>query len=276
MVFHAHPDDEASQTGGTLARYAAAGFRTVVVVCTDGSRGDAPADTPHRPHSDRAARIAARRSRELGRARAALGISDLVELGYPDSGVSPHDVDPESFSTRAGEPIIHRLEVILGQYQPDVVVTYPPNGLTYHPDHIRTNELVTAALERYTDASGEDFHQPVPRGARKKPKFYHIALSTSRLKALRLRVDKVLGPDAWAPPVEIGSGDDDITSVVDVAGFWDAKLKALAAHESQKDAQDLLRAISVPGGGDFVEEYIRVTPGWLGGDPEEDLFDAIE
>ena len=39
MVVHAHPDDESSQTGGTLARYAAAGCRTVLVTCTDGAPG---------------------------------------------------------------------------------------------------------------------------------------------------------------------------------------------------------------------------------------------
>ena len=40
MAVHAHPDDECSQTGGTLARYAAAGYRTVLVTCTDGGQGE--------------------------------------------------------------------------------------------------------------------------------------------------------------------------------------------------------------------------------------------
>ena len=42
MAVHAHPDDEASSTGGVLARYAAEGIRTVVVTCTDGRCGDGP------------------------------------------------------------------------------------------------------------------------------------------------------------------------------------------------------------------------------------------
>jgi len=36
MAVHAHPDDEASTTGGILARYAAEGVRTVLVTCTNG------------------------------------------------------------------------------------------------------------------------------------------------------------------------------------------------------------------------------------------------
>lgn len=39
MVVHAHADDEAGQTGGTLARYAPEGFRTVLITCTDGGQG---------------------------------------------------------------------------------------------------------------------------------------------------------------------------------------------------------------------------------------------
>ena len=40
MAVHAHPDDEATGTGGVLARYAAEGIRTVLVTCTDGGCGD--------------------------------------------------------------------------------------------------------------------------------------------------------------------------------------------------------------------------------------------
>ena len=42
MAVHAHPDDESNSTGGTLARYAAEGVRTVLVTCTNGEFGDAP------------------------------------------------------------------------------------------------------------------------------------------------------------------------------------------------------------------------------------------
>ncbi len=42
MTVHAHPDDEASSTGGVLAAYSGQGVRTVVVTCTNGESGDAP------------------------------------------------------------------------------------------------------------------------------------------------------------------------------------------------------------------------------------------
>ena len=43
LAFHAHPDDEALLTSGTLARAAAEGHRVVVVVATDGDEGLASA-----------------------------------------------------------------------------------------------------------------------------------------------------------------------------------------------------------------------------------------
>ena len=65
MAVHAHPDDEASSTGGILARYSAEGIRTVLVTCTNGELGDGhetskPGDIGH----DEAWVVATRR-REL-------------------------------------------------------------------------------------------------------------------------------------------------------------------------------------------------------------------
>src|SRR6266542_468879 len=40
LAVHAHPDDECISTGGSLARYAADGVRTVLVTCTDGAVGE--------------------------------------------------------------------------------------------------------------------------------------------------------------------------------------------------------------------------------------------
>ena len=41
---HAHPDDEAISTGGSMARASADGHRVVLVVCTNGELGETPDD----------------------------------------------------------------------------------------------------------------------------------------------------------------------------------------------------------------------------------------
>nr|WP_239072325.1 PIG-L family deacetylase [Streptomyces bauhiniae] len=79
----------------------------------------------HRPEE-----VAQLQSQELKLSKAALNISDVIELGYPDSGMpgAAEDIAPDAFSRRDGEPIVRRLEAVMRAYQPDVVVTYPPNG----------------------------------------------------------------------------------------------------------------------------------------------------
>jgi LmbE family N-acetylglucosaminyl deacetylase len=115
MVVHAHPDDEASQTGGTLARYAAAGFRTVLITCTDGGQGDGAGGAKPGHHRHDPEQVAARRSKELALSAVALGITDLIQLEYPDSGMA-ESVDETAFSKLDGEPIVQRLEALMHEY----------------------------------------------------------------------------------------------------------------------------------------------------------------
>lgn len=77
MAVHAHPDDEATGTGGTLARYAAQGVDTVLVTCTDGRCGDGPGGVkPGEPGHDPDAVVALRHA-ELQASCAALGVTHL-------------------------------------------------------------------------------------------------------------------------------------------------------------------------------------------------------
>ena len=153
------------------------------------------------------------------------------------------------------------------EYQPDVIVTYPPNGLSHHPDHVRTHELTVAAFRRMKQGAS---------AARIVPRLYYIALSRSRLKAVRAQAEAVLEPGTWLPPLELGVDDDTITTAVDVSAFWADKLRALAAHASQADAAALLRVLGVIGHEDHVEEYVRADPPWTGDMREDDLFAGID
>src|SRR3984957_9116267 len=77
MAVHAHPDDEASSTGGILARYSAEGIRTVLVTCTNGELGDAPGGIkPGEPGHDEQ-EVADIRLGELRESAKILGVTDL-------------------------------------------------------------------------------------------------------------------------------------------------------------------------------------------------------
>lgn len=263
MMVHAHPDDEASQTGGTLARYAAAGWRTVLITCTDGGQGDGPhGEKPGHPRHD-PQQVAALRSRELDLAAAALAVHDLVKLGYPDSGTPDGNAilpRADTFSRRAITPMVTRLVRLLRHYQPDVIVTYPPNGLSGHLDHIRTHELVHAALR---NIAADAVVEPGGQGSstRKVAKLYYIAMSETRLRAVRAAARAAFGENAWVPPEEMAIDDSKITTVIDVAPHWDNKVRALSAHASQSDATAVLQMLCAGAHladfGERVEEYVR-------------------
>lgn len=260
MVVHAHPDDESSSTGGTLARYSALGYRTVLVTCTDGRWGDAadgvkPGQAGHDPHE-----VARRRAAELDDAAAALGVSEVIRLAYPDSGVAG-DAAADAFSSRPVTPLVHQMVRLLRLIRPDAVITYPPNGLSGHPDHIRTHDVVVAA------------HRNIAAGGQ-APRLYYIALSKSRVTAMQANAEAAFGGDGWAPPDDMAVDDAMITTVVDVEAYWSAKLAGLAAHSSQADAAMLLRMFSAAavGPGGHVEEYIRAYPPGAEPDVEHELF----
>jgi LmbE family N-acetylglucosaminyl deacetylase len=85
MAVHAHPDDEASSTGGVLARYSDEGVRTIVVTCTNGEFGDGPAGIKPGEDGHDTADVAQTRLAELRESCKHLGVTDLETLGYHDS-----------------------------------------------------------------------------------------------------------------------------------------------------------------------------------------------
>ncbi len=235
LAVHAHPDDEASSTGGVFRLLANQGVRTVLVTCTNGEYGDAPGgvkpDSPeHGPDE-----VAALREVELARAVAVLGIDRLVRLGYRDSGMMgwPQNDDPRSFWSTCVDQAADRLAAVLAEERPQVIVTYNEIGFYGHPDHIQAHRITLAAMARL------DY----------EPTLYYNAIPNSVMTQYRARWaeeerrrrDDALArgetPDVPEDPdgdeLDLGTPDDEIAAVIDVASVVDAKFDALGAHESQ-------------------------------------------
>ena len=87
MAVHAHPDDEASSTGGVLAYYSDQGVQTIVVTCTNGEFGDAPGQVKPGDDGHDEQAVAELRLAELRQSGKILGVSHLEMLGYHDSGM---------------------------------------------------------------------------------------------------------------------------------------------------------------------------------------------
>src|SRR6201987_212791 len=125
MAVHAHPDDEASSTGGVLAAYSAQGIRTVVVTCTNGEFGDAPGGIkPGQEGHDEQAGARLRRAEPEESARS-LKVSDVELLGYHDSGMPDWDYRnrPDAFCNVPLGDVADRIGGLLAKYRPQVLVT---------------------------------------------------------------------------------------------------------------------------------------------------------
>jgi len=119
LAVWAHPDDESFLAGGFLAEITRRGGRVVNVAATSGEHGtDDPVSQPP-------AVLAERRERELRAALAELGAEPPVSLGFGDGSC---DLVPE----RLGAAVVGDL---VDQVDPDVVLSFGPDGVTGHPDH---------------------------------------------------------------------------------------------------------------------------------------------
>src|SRR5687767_1003331 len=148
MCVLAHPDDESLATGGILAKYAASGVQTYLVMATRGERGwFGPAAANPGPQA-----LGRRREAELRAAARVLGLREVTFLDYQDGDLD--QADP----TEA----IAKIVTCLRRVRPDVVVTFDPNGMYGHPDHVAISQLTTTAVMAAADPSYPGLTPGVP------------------------------------------------------------------------------------------------------------------
>jgi LmbE family N-acetylglucosaminyl deacetylase len=230
LVFlHAHPDDEALLTAGTMARAAAEGHRVVLAVATDGAAGLTSAD-----YRDDLAVV---RARELERSAEILGTARLETWGYADSGITGDQ--PGGFAAGDLDDQVARLVDLIESERADVLVGYDPSGGYGHPDHLRVHAVARGAAERVRERTAQrdralrHFEVTLPR----EP----IARAVRAAASVRLTppgFDPAEFDRAWTP-------GRDITHRVDVRPHAEAKRASMAAHASQAAADDSTRTLAV-------------------------------
>jgi LmbE family N-acetylglucosaminyl deacetylase len=269
MTVHAHPDDEATSTGGILHKYSCEGIQTVLVTCTGGEFGDGlgglkPDEPGHDP-------LAVRRTRrvELEAACRELEISHLEMLGYHDSGMAEWGKSGTAGSF-AGSDLreeVERLAALIEQYRPHVVVTYGADGGYGHPDHVRTHHVATQAVQT-TGLPKKLYHTVFPKSLARR------VLAQMESSGIDPSVLGQLDFDPDNPP--FGVADELVTTVVDVTSDVAAKLAAIRAHASQMDNAFFANlpeqvAPMILG----QEHYVRAIDRTGAPIPEEDLFSGL-
>ncbi len=268
MAVHAHPDDEASSTGGVLAAYSDQGVRTVVVTCTNGEFGDAPGSIkPGQDGHDEQA-VAQLRLTELRESCKILGVTDLELLGYHDSGMPDWDYKdrPDAFCNIPTTDVAARIGELIERYRPQVVITYDDKGMYQHPDHVHASRAAAAAVA----ATG------IPA------KLYLSAIRGSDWQKVWEAL-RELGADApdqegFTPEMrqQMAEAEQRITTTIDIQPVLGRKRDALFAHASQiseswfsKIPPDIAEAAF------GRESFIRASDSTGAPVPEDDLFAGL-
>ncbi len=241
VFFHAHPDDEAIFTGGTMALLARRGWRTVLVVATQGEKGETSSlvapDVP----------LAVRRVAETAQAAEELGAERIEFLGYHDSGmVGTTDEPPDGAFVRSSvDEAADRLGRILVEEHPAALVSYDERGVYGHPDHIQVHLVSLRAAERhgvptvYESTVDREYLHFVET---------HLVVEASLASERPERPGPERPPERGAGPErpperdagdlglaasQLGLSTVEIDCTVDVRSVLEVKRRAMAAHASQ-------------------------------------------
>ena len=267
MAVHAHPDDEASSTGGVLAAYSAQGIRTVVVTCTNGEFGDGAGGVKPGQDGHDGQAVAKQRLAELRESCAILGVTHLELLGYHDSGMPEWDYKdrPDAFCNIPQAQVVARLTALIEKYRPQVLITYDDRGMYQHPDHVHASLCAQAAFA----------------GSGIPAKLYLSAIRGSDWRRLEdaLRDAGVDVPEFDEAPEERQQAieaEQRITTTVDIREVLERKRDALFAHGSQMSESwfsKIPRDVAEVTFG--REHFIRAADTTGAPRPEDDLFAGL-
>jgi LmbE family N-acetylglucosaminyl deacetylase len=193
LAVWAHPDDESFGPVGTTRLAHEQGWATAVITAT---RGDAGQNAGALADGET---IGDLRERELRCAAEHIGIDHLHVWQHPDGGLA----DLPAHTLR------NEVLAVMREWQPQVVITFGPDGITGHSDHIAISTATTDA-----------FHQLRRElGANGPQRLFYVTVPPDQ------RIKHRMGD---APP------PGPAHAVIDVHAYVDVQLAALRCHASQR------------------------------------------
>ncbi|SEN27223.1 PIG-L deacetylase family protein [Lihuaxuella thermophila] len=187
LYIFAHPDDETFACGGTIAHFASTGKTRQVLYCaTHGEAGKtggicAPEE------------LGNVRVLELKQAARILGLDHLIIRNYGDG----------KLHKQPAEGLVQDLRDVMEQEKPDLIITFPPSGISGHKDHKMIQQAALEAVKKTSFST----------------KLYYIVIPES--------IVHFSGRSVHTTP------DEYVSMKIDVSAFKEKIAKALAAHQTQ-------------------------------------------
>jgi LmbE family N-acetylglucosaminyl deacetylase len=213
----AHPDDDTYGVAGSLALHANHDLAVTVIMATSGDAGRI-AD-PSLATRETLGQV--REAEDVASWRA-LGIDPHVRfLRHPDGGLARIPF----------ERLVVEVRDALDEADPEVVVTFGPDGITGHEDHVTIGAAATEAFHATrASASGLAFSR-----------LLHVAIAQSSLDRLNelLRTRGLEPMDPTQPYMPRGVSDEAIGVRVDGSSVYERKLEAIRCHKTQAELEDV-------------------------------------
>jgi LmbE family N-acetylglucosaminyl deacetylase len=262
MAVLAHPDDESLGMGGILAKYAAEGVETYLITATRGQRGWFGEDRDY-PSPEALGRI---REAELRAAADVLGLREVTFLDYLDGELD--QADPAE--------AIAKIVAGIRRVRPQVVVTFDPNGVYGHPDHIAISQFTTAAVIAAADPTfpGAGDYLPPHRVS----KLYYRAFAKAEQLAYEAAFGELVMTIDGVDRRSTAWPEWAITTRIDTAAYWSQVWQAVACHQTQLPGYQMLKELpdeyhhALWGSQTFYRAFSLVNSGRQ---VEDDLFAGI-
>jgi N-acetyl-1-D-myo-inositol-2-amino-2-deoxy-alpha-D-glucopyranoside deacetylase len=270
LAFFAHPDDETFTAAGVMTAAAERGIPVTVVTATRGEAGGSGIPGLNDPE-----RLGIVRERELREAMRQIGVTDVRWLGYRDSGLeedtAPH---PLAFVRVPVETAAAELATYIRSLRPQVMLTFGPEGLYGHPDHVHAYRVARRAIEMAADSQYKDSRRTEPW---QTPALYFVAFPREEMQAMLAQPG---GHFDWLTPearANLGTPRADITHTVDTSPWATRKRAAIAAHQTQTGAGGPLSDIPVA---DIEarlrrEYFVRVPLPWSSETDTDDIIATL-
>ncbi|OEF96044.1 PIG-L deacetylase family protein [Desulfuribacillus alkaliarsenatis] len=195
LLVYAHPDDETFANAGTIAKYTneyqAEVYVAVATKGEAGKLGDPPLTTREN--------LGNFRENEMRKAAKHLGITDIFFLNFLDGTLDIlTEVDKKKLRSAIAKIIL--------EIKPDILITFPEDGISLHKDHIAIHSSCLAAI----DSVKMEYIIP---------KMYYTVVPKSLYK-LRGKTNQ-------------GTLDSQVTTKINIAKYKQIKFRALLEYRTQ-------------------------------------------
>jgi N-acetyl-1-D-myo-inositol-2-amino-2-deoxy-alpha-D-glucopyranoside deacetylase len=235
LVVVAHPDDETFGCGSVLAHASARGAEVVVACATRGELGEPAPGSGIDP-----ATLGDVREAELRAAARELGASQVVLLGWRDSGMDG-EAAAGSLVAADVDAVAAAVAGVIDEFRPDVVVTLDASD--GHRDHAAIRDATLRAVEQAKTRPSRTYLWSLPRS--------------------------LLGAFVGNP--NVGTPDEEITTVIDTSAHLERRRRAIRMHASQVSPYEAMTPelqLAFLG----TDRLVRVDPAWDGGPLEHELL----